>query len=128
MSINLGKKIWQIKEQAPKEFGEKFPEFSNLTKNLLWQRGLKTQKEIDEFFNPDYLQDLHDPLLLKDANKAVERIFGALEKGEKVMVYGDYDSDGVNGAVIMYNALATIGFDKKNLGVYLPTERRRGTA
>lgn len=120
------KKEWQIKEQAPKEFGEKFPEFSAVTRNLLWQRGLKTQKEIDEFFNPDYSQDLHDPLLLKDADKAVERIFSALEKGEKLMVYGDYDSDGVNGAVIMYNALEAIGFDKKNLGVYLPDREKEG--
>ena len=120
------KKEWQIKEQAPEEFGEKFPEFSNLTKNLLWQRGLKTQKKIDEFFNPDYSQDLHDPLLLKDADKAVERIFAALENKEKVMVYGDYDSDGVNGAVIMYNALQTIGFDKKNLGAYLPDREKEG--
>lgn len=120
------KKGWQIKEQAPKKFGEKFPEFSGATLNLLWQRGLKTQKNIDEFFNPDYLTDLHDPLLLKDAEKAVERIFAALEKGEKVIVYGDYDSDGVNGATIMYNALQVIGFDKKNLGVYLPDREKEG--
>ncbi|MCH7552331.1 DHH family phosphoesterase [Patescibacteria group bacterium] len=120
------KKQWTIKKQAPEEFGEKFPEFSNLTRNLLWQRGLKTQKKIDEFFNPDYSQDLHDPLLLKDADKAVERIFAALENKEKVMVYGDYDSDGVNGAVIMYNALETIGLDKKNLGVYLPDREKEG--
>jgi single-stranded-DNA-specific exonuclease len=119
-------KLWKPKEQAPEEFGEKFPEFSNLTRNLLWQRGLKTQKEIDEFFNPDYSADLHDPLLLKDAEKAVGRIFKALEKKEKVLVYGDYDSDGVNGATIMYNALVAIGFDKKNLGVYLPDREKEG--
>ncbi len=119
-------KQWTQKEQAPKEFGEQFPEFSPLTRNLLWQRGLKTQKEIDEFFNPDYSQDLHDPLLLKDAERAVERIFKALKQGEKVMVYGDYDSDGVCGATIMYNALQTIGFRKENLGVYLPDRGKEG--
>jgi len=120
------KKEWQMKEQAPKKFEEKFPEFSGATLNLLWQRGLKTQKKIDEFFNPDYLADLHDSLLLKDADKAVDRIFTSLENKEKVMVYGDYDSDGVNGATIMYNALQAIGFDKKNLGVYLPDREKEG--
>lgn len=117
---------WQHKEQAPKEFGEQFPEFSAVTRNLLWQRGLKTQKDIDEFFNPDYSTDLHDPFLLKDAGKAVDRIFKALKKEEKVMVYGDYDSDGVCGATIMYNALQAIGFDKKKLGVYLPDREKEG--
>lgn len=117
---------WQIKEQAPKEFGEQFPEFSNITRELLWQRGLKNQKDIDEFFNPDYSQDLHDPFLLKDAEKAVERIFKALKQEEKVMVYGDYDSDGVSGATIIYNALGRIGFSKDNLAVYLPDREKEG--
>lgn len=120
------KKQWYQKEQAPREFGERFPEFSAVTQNLLWQRGLREQKSIDEFFNPDYSSDLHDPLLLKDAEKAVDRIFAALEKKEKVMVYGDYDSDGVCGATIMYNALQAIGFDKEKLGVYLPDREKEG--
>ncbi|MFY9458049.1 MAG: single-stranded-DNA-specific exonuclease RecJ [Candidatus Spechtbacterales bacterium] len=120
------KKQWQQKEQAPKEFGEQFPEFSAVTRQLLWQRGLQNQKEIDEFFNPDYSQDLHDPFLLKDADKAVERIFKALKEKERVMVYGDYDSDGVSGATIIYNALKRIGFIKDNLAVYLPDREKEG--
>jgi single-stranded-DNA-specific exonuclease len=119
-------KQWIQKEQATKEFSEQFPEFSTLSRNLLWQRGLRDQKSIDEFFNPDYSTDLHDPMLLKDAQKAVDRIFKALKKKEKVMVYGDYDSDGVCGATIMYNALCGIGFDKNNLGVYLPDREKEG--
>ncbi|MBI1888893.1 MAG: DHH family phosphoesterase [Candidatus Spechtbacteria bacterium] len=123
--MNKDKK-WQIKEQAPEEFGKEFPEFSSLTRNLLWQRGLKTQKDIDEFFNPDYSTDLHAPLLLKDAQKAVDRIFEALEKKEKVVVYGDYDSDGVCGATIMHNALQDIGFTRHNLGIYMPDREKEG--
>ncbi len=118
--------IWQQKEQAPKEFGEKFPEFSAVTRQLLWQRGLQNQKDIDEFFNPDYSLDLHDPLLLKDAERAVDRILSALEQKEKVVIYGDYDSDGVSGATIMYNALKRVGFIKDNLGVYLPDREKEG--
>ena len=119
-------KLWKLKEQAPKKFGERFPEFSAMTRNLLWQRGLKKQKDIDRFFNPDYSSDLHDPLLLKDAQKAVDRIFAALEGKERVMIYGDYDSDGVNGAIIMYTALVRIGFPKDNIGVYLPDREKEG--
>ena len=116
---------WQEKEKSPEKFGKQFPEFSRITRELLWQRGLRTQKDIDEFFNPDYT-DLHDPLLMKGAKRAVARIFKALKKQERVMIYGDYDSDGVNGAVIMYNALQTIGFSKDNLGVYLPDREKEG--
>lgn len=118
--------IWQRKEQAPEEFRKQFPEFSDLTRNLLWQRGLKTQEEIDEFFNPDYSADLHDPFLLLNADKAAERIFKARDNKEKVMVYGDYDSDGVCGATIMYNTLQDIGFSKNNLGIYMPDREKEG--
>ncbi len=117
---------WSLKEQAPEEFGKEFPEFSALTRNLLWQRGIKTQKDIDEFFNPDYSTDLHDPLLLKDAQKAIDRILAARENNEKVMVYGDYDADGVCGATIIYSTLINIGFDKNKLGVYLPDREKEG--
>src|SRR3989338_10128097 len=113
-------KQWLVKEQAPPEFGKEFPEFSVITRNLLWQRGLKAQKEIDEFFNPDYSADLHDPFLLKDAAKAAERIFIARKNNERVMIYGDYDSDGVCGATIIYNTLKDIGFPSENLGSYMP--------
>lgn len=116
---------WREKERAPEEFGKKFPEFSHITKELLWQRNLRAQKDIDEFFNPDYT-DLHDPFLLRNGKKAVQRIFKALKKNERVMVYGDYDSDGVNGAVIMYRSLLAIGFSRRNLGAYLPDREREG--
>lgn len=119
-------KQWKIKEQPPKEFEDEFPEFFCITRNLLWQRGLKNQKDIDEFFNPDYSADLHDPLLLKNADKAVDRILQALEKREKIMVYGDYDSDGVCGATIIFNALKYIGFPSESLGIYMPDREKEG--
>ena len=126
MSIALTPKIWQLKAQALEEFIDKFPEFSQITRNLLWQRGLHDQKDIDEFFNPDYSADLHDPLLLKDAQKAIDRILAARKNNERVMVYGDYDADGVCGATIIYTTLINIGFDKNKLGVYLPDREKEG--
>lgn len=119
-------KQWQKKEQPPESFGKQFPEFSGIMRTLLWQRGLTNQKDVDEFFNPDYSTDLHDPCLLKDAEKAVERIFQALISNERVMVYGDYDSDGVCGAVIFVETLISIGFRKEYVGVYLPDREKEG--
>ena len=61
--------------------------------NLLVQRGIDTVEKAEQFFNPR-LADLHDPFLMKDMDKAVERIGRAVRNQEKIMVYGDYDVDG----------------------------------
>lgn len=100
---------WQIKPKAPKEFIDKFPEFSPLIVQLLYDRGLKTQEQIDEFFNSDYEQDIHDPFLLKDMDKAVKRTLKAIKKKEKIAVYGDYDTDGVCSSAIVYFTLKELG-------------------
>jgi len=117
------KKIWKIKKPAPREFWEKFPEYSRLTLQLLWDRGLKTQKAIDEFFNPDYDEDLHDPFLLKDIKKALKRIEQAGEKKEKVAIFADYDADGICGAVLLYEILAVYNIEPE---VYIPDRNSEG--
>lgn len=68
---------------------------------LLWNRGLKTEEEIEKFLHPDYEKHTHDPFLFKDMEKAVERIFKAIKNKEKIMVFADYDADGISGAVVM---------------------------
>ncbi|MBI5621597.1 single-stranded-DNA-specific exonuclease RecJ [Candidatus Falkowbacteria bacterium] len=98
-------KLWQVSSAAPKEFTDKFPEINPVVLQLLYHRGLDTQEKIDEFFNPDYEGDIHDPLLFADMAKAVERIFTAIQTGQKVMVHGDYDADGVTSSVIMVSVL-----------------------
>ena len=82
-------KIWKVNEKPPKEFLEQFPEYSKLTLQLLWDRGLKTQKAIDEFFNPDYDEDLHDPFLMKGMKKAAARILKATKNQERITVFGE---------------------------------------
>lgn len=117
------KRIWKINEPAPKDFLEKFPEFSKLTLQLLWDRNLKTQKEIDEFFNPDYNEDLHDPFLLKDIKKALKRIEQAGEKKEKVAIFADYDADGICGAVLLTEIFAAINIHPE---IYIPDRNKEG--
>jgi len=118
------KKAWKIAEPVSAEHCRNFPEVDPIALQLLWNRGLKTQEEIDEFLNPDYSQDLHDPFLFTKMREAVERIFQAIEKKQKIVVYGDYDADGVTSSTIIFSALKQIGrqmdFPVDNLDYYIP--------
>lgn len=116
-------KQWKINKKPPKRFLEQFPEYSRLTLQLLWDRKLKTQKAIDEFFNPDYNEDLHDPFLMKGMKKAVERIEKALKNKEKITIFGDYDADGVCGTAILSETLNALGI---NPDTYIPDRNKEG--
>ncbi|MFH1049167.1 MAG: single-stranded-DNA-specific exonuclease RecJ, partial [Patescibacteria group bacterium] len=115
---------WIIKPAIDKKFAETFPEHSSLILQLLYNRGLTSQETIDEFFSPDYKNDIHDPYLLKGMKKAVERIFNAIERKEKVLVYGDYDADGVTSSVLVIKTLKFLG--AKNVSVYIPDRAKEG--
>lgn len=116
-------KRWQIAHRAPKDFLKKFPEYSPLVLQLLWNRRLTSQTQIDEFFNPDYQTDLHDPFLFSDMEKAVERILKAAENKEKVAVFGDYDADGVTATVLLVELFQKLGISGQ---VYIPDRRKEG--
>jgi len=111
------RKKWLVAKKVSKEFQNQFPEINPVILQLLYNRGLKTQAEIDEFLNPDYGQDIHNPFLFRDMEKAVKRIFQAIENKEKIMVHGDYDADGVSASVMMVSALRELG---ANVGIYIP--------
>ena len=124
-------KKWRVNKKFPEEFKKRFPEYSEIVCQLLYERGIKTQSGIDEFFNPDYEQDLRDPFLMKDMDKAVKRIFKALDKKEKITVYGDYDVDGVTSSVLIISALEEIKRYKNiseevPINVYLPDREKEG--
>ncbi len=80
---------------------------------LLINRGIKTPEEA-QFFLTSNLEQLHDPFLFKDMYKAVERIKKAATDNERVMIFGDYDVDGVTSSVIMYKTLKNMGIDVIN--------------
>lgn len=69
---------------------------------MLWQRGISSFEEARNFFRPQ-LSDLHDPFLMKDMDRAVERLTRAIETGEKILVYGDYDVDGTTAVAMVYD-------------------------
>ncbi len=115
---------WIIKPTIDKKLCETFPEHSPLILQLLYNRGLTTQETIDEFFSPDYKNDIHDPYLLKGMKEAVERIRKAIEQKEKILVYGDYDADGVTSSVLIIKTLKFLG--AKNVSVYIPDRAKEG--
>jgi len=129
-------KKWRVNKKFPAGFKKRFPEYSETVCQLLYDRGIKNRREANEFFNPDYEQDLHDPYLMKDMDKAVERIFEAIDKKEKITVYGDYDVDGVtSGALVvkMIDEMRAVfnGGEKtvsKNIftGIYIPDREEEG--
>lgn len=77
---------------------------SEVIANLLLQRGIETAEEAQAFFNPS-LDMLHDPFLMKDMDKAVDRLDRAIEDREKVLIYGDYDVDGTTAVALLYKYL-----------------------
>ncbi len=91
--------------------------------NLLVQRGITTHEDAEGFFNPS-LEHLHDPFLMKDMDKAVERITKAVETGEKIMIWGDYDVDGTSAVALLYIFLRRLGHE--NMMFYIPDRYKEG--
>lgn len=91
---------------------------------MLSSRGIKTEEEKKKFFNPDYERDLGDPFKMRDMNKAVRRILSAIKKNEKVIIFGDYDADGVCASAILHDFFKKIGFD--NFEVCIPDRNNEG--
>ena len=96
----------------------------NFIDNLLFHRGIKTAEEKEKFLNPDYEKHTYDPFLLKDAEKAAKRIIKAIENSEKIVIYSDYDADGIPAGVIFHDFFKKIGF--KNFINYIPHRHDEG--
>ncbi|MCL9805805.1 single-stranded-DNA-specific exonuclease RecJ [Flavobacterium amniphilum] len=90
--------------------------------SLLIQRGINTYEEARQFFRPN-LEDLHDPYLMKDMDKAVKRIETAFQNQENILVFGDYDVDGTTSVSLMSSYLKTI---TQNIATYIPDRYDEG--
>lgn len=95
---------------------------TNLTANLLQHRGLADPADVDRFLNPKY-EDLHNPFLFLDMQKAVDRIWRAITHGELVYIYGDYDADAVTANSVVQLALRYLGL---NVYSYIPDRFTEG--
>ena len=89
---------------------------------LLVQRGISSVAEAEHFFNPS-LSDLHDPFLMKDMDKAVNRLNKAMGAKEKILIYGDYDVDGTTAVSLVYKYLRNF---YSHIEYYIPTRDEEG--
>ncbi len=89
---------------------------------LLVQRGVETFEEARSFFRPN-LANLHDPFLMKDMDRAVERLHAAVVSGEKILIYGDYDVDGTTAVALVYSFVRRF---TKNIDFYIPDRNDEG--
>ncbi len=102
---------------------EHLSDFPEVLQKVLCDRGFCDVKESEEFLNPKY-ESLHDPFLFKDMHKATERIVSAIEKNEKIMIYSDFDADGIPGGIILKELFDKLGF--KNFSNYIPHRNKEG--
>jgi len=133
---------WHINTPITKDIIAQYPEINPIILQLLWNRDIKNPKDIDNFINSDY-QDLLNPFLILDMQKSIDRIIGALQRKEKIIIFGDYDADGVTGSTILYQGLKKTfsalhpqgklnlgdNFDKevnKYITVYIPDRHKEG--
>jgi single-stranded-DNA-specific exonuclease len=118
-------KRWQIKDQpdaAEVALLQDALQVNETIAYLLNQRGIKTYDEAHTFFRPS-LDTLHDPFLMKDMDKAVDRLIEAVSKGQRIMVYGDYDVDGTTSVATFYGFLNTF---YENMEFYIPDRYGEG--
>lgn len=118
-------KRWIIKHQGNKKDIEHLSEVLNINKilaNLLVQKGIHDYDTAKAFFRPD-IANLHDPFLMKDMDKAVKRLGRAVEEGEKILIYGDYDVDGTTSVAMMYSFLKDYN---PNIDYYIPNRYGEG--
>ena len=82
-----------------------------LFEQLLQARGFRTRAAREAFLAPDYAAVKHDPFLLPDMDRAVARLVQARNRGEKIVIYGDYDIDGLSATALLLDAFASFGFE-----------------
>ena len=118
---------WILHQPVDKKQVAEIVKVLNIDENLatlLVQRGITNYEEAKTFFRPS-LSQLHDPFLMKDMDKAVERVLRAIKEGEKVLIYGDYDVDGTTAVAVVYTYLKPF-FKKKKIEFYIPDRYEEG--
>lgn len=117
-------KIWKVKQtnqKLQKEISQSL-NISEVLAQILINRGVTTVEEARNFLTCN-LTDLHSPFLLKGMEKAVQRIKKAINKGERIMVWGDYDIDGITGTYLLVSVLEKMGAE---VYYYLPNRLEEG--
>ena len=118
-------KIWKLREGADAENVSQLSSelgVDPVLAELLVQRDVRTFEQARSFFRPN-LADLHDPFLMQDMDKAVERLRQAVVSGEKILIYGDYDVDGTTAVSLVYSFLRRL---TRQIDFYIPERYDEG--
>ncbi len=99
-------------------------EYPALAQTLLKNRGIVTREAAEKFLNPSYERDIYNPFLILGMERAVERILRAIDAEEKIIIFGDYDCDGIPGSVVMHDFFKKIGYT--NFQNYIPHRNNEG--
>jgi single-stranded-DNA-specific exonuclease len=121
----IKEKRWALKPQGDAALVAELSQQLNISttlSNLVVQRGITTFDEAKNFFRPS-VNDLHDPFLMRDMDKAIARIEKAIASKEKILVYGDYDVDGTTAVALVYSFLKSF-YDETDY--YLPDRYKEG--
>lgn len=120
--IKLQSKLWQVMPEFDNDFASKFPEYNKIILQLLYNRGLKEKKDIEEFLNPEYAKS-HNPFLFKNMEAVVELIIKHAKEKNKVVIYGDYDADGVTSSAVLVDVLSAL---RVEADAYIPDRVSEG--
>ena len=118
---------WIIAQDVDKQLVKGLSESLGIDEKLailLVQRGITNYDEAKDFFRPS-LDHLHDPFLMKDMDRAVDRLQKAITDGEKILIYGDYDVDGTTAVALIYTYLKNL-VNKKKIEFYIPDRYEEG--
>jgi single-stranded-DNA-specific exonuclease len=118
------RQVYKPHPRIPEDIQENLKEFDPITQQLLFSRGIIDHDAAHTFLNPNYETGLHDPFLLTDMEKAVARILKAIANDEHIVIYTDYDCDGIPGGVILHDLFTAIGYT--NFENYIPHRHHEG--
>ena len=119
--MNKEWKIYDVDEKKVEEISSKY-NLNKLISTILANRNITTEEEIRLFLSPTR-KDFHNPFLIKDMEKSVERIIKAIENNEKVTIYGDYDVDGITSITVLKSFLKDRGLETSQ---YIPNRLNEG--
>lgn len=112
-------KKWQIAPEVPQSVLADLANYNPIVAQLLYNRGIHTKADADAFTKGIYVPSAN-PFLLKDMDVAVARITQAIQNEERIVVYGDFDADGVTSTVLLVQALRKLGVSPQNAQPYIP--------
>ena len=119
--MNKKWECYDIEENKVKEFSQKY-KLSDILSKILINKGITEKKDLEIFINPTR-KDFHSPFLMPDMEMAVDRILKAISKKENILIYGDYDADGITSTTVLKKFLEERGV---NVSTYIPNRLDEG--